>query len=621
MVKLEPDVLNQVLKPGRYTGNEWNSVQKDIAQVAVSVALALPDVYEVGMSNLGLKILYEILNTRCNVAAERVYAPWVDLEEGMRKNSICLHTLESFRPVNQFDVFGFSLQYELSYTNVLNMLDLAKIPLLSVDRTEDDCFVVGGGPCTFNPEPVADFFDFFIIGEGEEVLDEAVQALANWKNHGKQGGRKGFLQSVCKIPGIYVPSLYDVVYSEDGTIDEIVPNYAAAPQQLVKRLVKDLNTVPFLVKPVVPFLDIVHDRIMLELFRGCTRGCRFCQAGIIYRPVRERRPEQLLKQAEQLIANTGYHEISLTSLSSADYSCLHEVVQTFIEKFKQQGVSVSLPSLRIDSFSVELANQVQQVRKSGLTFAPEAGTQRLRDVINKGVTEQDLENAVGAAFRAGWSSVKLYFMIGLPTETDEDVLGIADLAYKVLDLYKNIKGRRGAKVTVSVSSFVPKPHTPFQWVGQDSIAEIERKQKLLRAQLRDKSITFQYHDARTSRLEAVFSRGDRRLSAVILAAWRNGAKFDGWSEHFKYDTWNEAFLENNIDPEFYAGRIRSVGESLPWKHITSGVEADFLAKEFQSAIEGEKTLDCRRQQCGSCGVCPNLDVEICDWGKSGNGEN
>ncbi|HWQ62228.1 MAG TPA: TIGR03960 family B12-binding radical SAM protein, partial [Negativicutes bacterium] len=505
MLNIPPAILHRVAKPARYTGQEWGSVRKDPALVDATFALAFPDVYEVGMSHLGLKILYHVINRRPDAAAERVYAPWPDMEAEMRSAGIPLHTLESFRPVAAFDVVGFTLQYELSYTNIINMLDLAGIPLLSADRGDDQPLIIAGGPCAFNAEPLADFIDFFVLGEAEEAVDEVAAAVAAWKRAGKPGGRHGFLALAAAIPGVYVPAFYAPSYNADGTLAAVTVTDSAAPQAITKRIVADLDQTPYPTSPVVPFLEIVHDRIMLELFRGCTRGCRFCQAGVLYRPVRERRPETLLRLARELVDNTGYNEISLTSLSSADYSCLKDVVSRLIDQFKDQGVSVSLPSLRIDSFSIELAQEVQKVRKSGLTFAPEAGTQRLRDVINKGVTEQDLEEAVGAAFRAGWSGVKLYFMIGLPTETDDDVAGIAALARRVLDIYREIKGKRGAKVSVSVSSFVPKPHTPFQWYGQNDIAELERKQQLLRNLFRDRSVSFSWHDARVSFLEAVFA--------------------------------------------------------------------------------------------------------------------
>lgn len=615
MINLSPAVLSRVMKPARYTGNEWNSIQKDHSQVKVTFALAMPDVYEVGMSNLGLKILYQILNQREDTAAERVYAPWTDMEAEMRAHNIPLFSLDTFKPIREFDLLGFSLQYELSYSNIVNMLDLAGIPLLAAERGLEDPFIVGGGPTAFNPEPIADIMDFFVLGEGEEIVCEVAEAMAVWKDDGRPGGRAGFLKRLLAIEGIYVPSFYTVSYNSDNTVAAVEPNIPEAPRQIKKRVIKDLETVDFATKPVVPFIDTVHDRVMLEIFRGCTRGCRFCQAGVIYRPVRERRFETLLRHAQELVDNTGYDEISLVSLSSADYSCLHELTIALIEKFKQQGVSVSLPSLRIDSFSIQLAQEVQQVRKSGLTFAPEAGTQRMRDVINKGVTEQNLEEAVTAAFQAGWSTVKLYFMIGLPTETDEDVKGIVDLAHKVSQIFRQVKGRGGAKINVSVSSFVPKPHTAFQWHPQISVAEIRRKQAYLRSLVRDRSVSLNWHDAETSFMEGVFSRGDRRLSRVLIEAWRRGARFDGWSEHFKFQLWIDAFEATGLDPAFYANRERNLDELLPWDHVSAGVDKSFLAGEYQQAIAEAFTPDCRRDVCSACGVCPGLEVNVIDWGK------
>lgn len=613
---VSPAILSKVMKPARYTGHEWNSVSKEPTADLVSFVLAMPDVYEVGMSNLGLKILYQILNNRSDTFAERVYAPWVDMEAEMRAANIKLYTLETKRSVAECDIIGFSLQYELSYSNVLNMLDLAGIPVESAKRDENQPLVVCGGPCAFNAEPMADFVDFFILGEAEEVIGEVAAAIAAWKKANKPGGKNGLLQQLAAFDGIYVPSFYDVEYHADGQVNALRPLVPAAKPVIAKRVIKDLDHAIFATKPIVPFIEIVHDRIMLELFRGCTRGCRFCQAGVIYRPVRERKMETLINHVQELVENTGYNEVSLVSLSSADYSCLSPLITELITRFKQQGVSVSLPSLRIDSFSIDLAKQVQQVRKSGLTFAPEAGTQRLRDVINKGVTEENLTEAVSAAFSAGWSTIKLYFMIGLPTETDEDVAGIARLAQRVADLYKQIKGRKGAKVTVSVSSFVPKPHTAFQWFGQNSVEEIERKQKLLRSLIKDRSISLSWHEARTSFLEGVFARGDRRLGQVLLRAWQQGAKFDGWSEHFKYDVWLAAFDALGIDPTFYARRDREPAELLPWEHLSSGVSKAFLVKEWQAAQQAAFTPDCRHKSCGACGVCQKLAVDVVDWGQA-----
>ena len=615
MIKLEPEILQAVEKPARYTGQEWNAVRKDHSQVDCTFALAMPDVYEVGMSNLGLKILYEVLNRREDTAAERVYAPWIDMEQQMRERSLPLFSLETFTEIKAFDFFGFSLQYEMIYSNVLNMLDLAGIPIWTRERREEDPFILGGGPCVYNTEPICDFFDLFIIGEGEEVISELAELFIRWKKAGRQGGRKGFLLLAAQLPGIYVPSLYEPQYDENGMFSGLKVLAGEAKPVIYKRVVQDMDAVQFTEKPVVPYLDIVHNRIMLELFRGCSRGCRFCQAGIAYRPVRERTEKHLRELSRTLVDSTGYNEMSLTSLSSADYSCLGGLVDDLMEDFKDEKVSFSLPSLRIDSFSIELAHKMQQVRKSGLTFAPEAGTQRLRDVINKGVTEENLLTAVAAAYRQGWKQVKLYFMMGLPTETDEDIIGIARLAKKVVDLYQEIKGRRGVKVTVSVSCFVPKPFTPFQWFGQVPLAEFERRQQLLKEHIRDRSIQFHYHDARVSVLEGAISRGDRRLSPVIYQAWKDGAKFDGWTDLFQNDTWLAAFEKCGIDLHFYNERTRSLEEPLPWEHTTPGVNKAFLRHEYEQALKEELTADCRRGKCTGCGICPNLGVNIIDWGE------
>ena len=613
MVKLQQEMLQAVEKPARYTGGEWNAQPKDSAAVACRVALAMADVYEVGMSNLGLKILYEILNRRADVAAERVYAPWLDMEEEMRRRHIPLFSLETLREISSFDLLGFSLQYELLITNTLNMLDLAGLPLHAAERTEEQPFVIGGGPCVYNTEPIADFFDFFVLGDGEEVVAEVCEALIGWKKEGRPGGRRGFLRRAAGIAGVYVPSFYAPEYAADGAFAGLRVLDAAAPLQVFRRVVKDLDAVPFLEKPIVPYLGIVHDRLMLELFRGCTRGCRFCQAGMAYRPVRERKPETLKRLARALFDSTGYNEMSLTSLSSADYSCLAPLVDGLLADTKGERVSFSLPSLRIDSFSVDIAERLQQVRKSGLTFAPEAGTQRLRDVINKNVTEEDLLHSVRTAFEQGWKAVKLYFMMGLPTERDEDIVGIAELAQKVVDCYKEVKGKRGVKVTVSVSCFVPKAYTPFQWFAQVPQAEFERRQRLLKASIRDRAISFHYHDARASVLEGALSRGDRRLAPVIETAWRNGAKFDGWTDQFKDEVWHAAFESCGIDPAYYSRRERTLDEALPWAHTSPGVSEEFLRREWQRAQEAALTHDCRREACTGCGVCPKLDCAVVDW--------
>lgn len=611
--ELTIDILSSVQKPARYTGGEFGSIVKPAEEVETTIALAFPDVYEVGMSYLGFKILYHLLNKQDGVAAERVYAPWIDMEAKMRERNIPLRTLETEKRLCDCDIVGFTLQYELSYTNILNMMDLGGIPVLAADRTDEHPFVIVGGPCVFNPEPLADFIDFAIIGEGEEVMHEVMECYKAWKRNGRQGGRQGFLTEVVKIKGIYVPSFYEVRYNEDNTVAAVRPIREDAPATVEKRVVMDMNSIDFPDAPIVPFGEIVHDRIMLEIFRGCSRGCRFCHAGMVYRPVRERRPEVLKELARKLVDNTGYNEISLVSLSSADYSCLAPMVHDMIEEFKDERVSVSLPSLRIDSFSVDIAKEVQAVRKSGLTFAPEAGSQKMRDVINKGVTEEDLMNAVGAAFESGWSGVKLYFMIGLPFETDEDVLAIADLAKKVQYKYYEVTGKRGCRVTVSASSFVPKPYTAFQWFGQNDLENIRRKQFLLKDALKVKNITFQYHDAKTGIIEAVFARGDRRVGKALLTAWKNGARFDGWSDCFSYERWLEALAEVGLDKDFYASRDRRQDEVFPWEHVQPGVARRFLWNEWQKAQAQQLTHDCRRSTCTGCGVCQKLGVNIIDY--------
>lgn len=620
MIELDTAWLQHVEKPARYTGGEWNSVIKNHADVDVTVALAFPDVYEVSMSHLGIKILYALLNDYPYIAAERVFAPWFDMEEEMRKRGIPLYSLETKTEVRNFDILGFTLQYEMSYTNIVNMLDLAGIPLYSKERDESMPLLFAGGPCAYNIEPIADFFDVVSLGESEEAFPELVEVYRQWVKEGKPGGKQEVLTRMVRIPGTYIPAFYEPQYNETGDFTGMKILHEEAPETIIKRIIEDVEHVPYPTKPIVPFLDVVHDRAVLELFRGCSRGCRFCQAGMLYRPVRERTPERLLQIAKDIIANTGYNEISLMSLSSADYSKLPELVDLLVEEFKDKKVSVSLPSLRIDSFSIDIAKKVQQVRKSGLTFAPEAGSQRMRDVINKGVTEEDLMAACTNAFKSGWHQVKLYFMMGLPHETDEDVAGIADLAYKVLDLHREITGKHNGSVTVSVSSFVPKSHSPFQWYGQQPVEEIHRKQQYLKSLIKSRNISYHYHDGITSYMEAVFARGDRRLAKVIEEAVRLGAKFDGWSEGFSGDRWFQAFENCHINPDYYAARTRDFDEALPWDHLDSSVTKPFLIKEWQRGENTLLTADCRRLPCRGCGVCSTLDTGIVDYKEGGRVE-
>ena len=620
MIHLDPSWLQHVEKPARYTGGEWNSIVKDHSTVDVTMALAFPDVYEVSMSHLGIKILYGLLNERQDVVAERVFAPWHDMEKEMRDRKIPLFSLETKTPIREFDLLGFTLQYEMSYTNILNMLDMADIPFYSKDRDMSFPLLLAGGPCVYNIEPIADFFDIVSIGESEEWLVEFVELFKAEKAKGFPGGKEAFLRKAALIEGTYVPALYEPEYTEDGHFKGLKILAEEAPAVVKKRIVEDVEHSYYPTAPIVPYLDVVHDRAVLELFRGCLRGCRFCQAGMLYRPVRERTPERLLQMAKDIIANTGYNEISLMSLSSADYSKLPELVDMLMEEFKDKQVSVSLPSLRIDAFSIDIAKKVQQVRKSGLTFAPEAGSQRMRDVINKGVSEKDLMAACENAFKSGWNTVKLYFMMGLPTETDEDVAGIADLAYKVLDLHRDITGKRNGKVTVSCSFFVPKTHSPYQWYGQQDVEEIHRKQRYLKSLINNRNISYHYHDGHTGYLEAIFARGDRRLASSVIEAWKHGCKFDGWTEYFKYDTWMQAFKDTNIDPDYYARRDRSFEEALPWEHIDDTVSKAFLQREWERAVEGTLTWDCRRKPCNGCNACPELGTPIIDYKEGGRVE-
>lgn len=595
-------ILRKVVKPARYIGMEENSVVKDLSKMAVKFAFSFPDVYEVGMSHLGLHILYNLINAEEDLVCERVFAPWIDMEEEMRKEGLPLFTLENKEEVKNFDFLGFTLQYEMSYTNILNILDLSNIPLLSKDRTDEDPFIIAGGPCAYNPEPMAEFIDFFVIGEGEEVT---LEILKLYKEHKESSwDRENFLKEVSQIQGIYVPKFYDIIYKEDNTIKEMITLESFAPKEIKKRMVKDLDTMFSPEKMIVPFIETVHDRVSMEIFRGCTHGCRFCQAGMIYRPVREKSTDKIVELAEKLIKNTGYENISLSSLSSCDYSELQILISKLMEKFEDKKVGISLPSLRLDSSSIDVLKEIEKVRKSGLTFAPEAGSQRLRDVINKGITEEDLVKTISYVFKEGWSTIKLYFMIGLPTETDEDVMGIRDIAYKVKDMFFDIprEERKGnLKVTASASCFVPKPFTPFQWMGQDSIEEFYRKIYLVKNNIKDNKINFNYHDPELSYLEAIIARGDRKISKLLLRAWEKGCKFDGWSEYFKYDDWILALEELGLDGEFYALRNRHLDEVLPWDFIKPGISKDYLIKEYKKSLEEQTTADCRTQ-CRACGI-------------------
>ena len=603
-------ILSRVQKPARYTGGEYNAVVKDRRSVDTRVALCFPDTYEIGMSNMGVRILYGLMNEQEGVWCERVFAPWGDMEAEMRREGLSLYGLESGDPISGFDVIGFSLGYELAYTNVLNMLDLAGLPLRTADRGEESPLIIAGGTCAYNSEPLAPFIDIFCLGEGEDVLLELLELYRRARNEGWR--RRELLVAAARIPGLYVPSLYEVTYGEDGVVTAVTPT-EGAPSVVTKRIVQDFEHSYFPTKTIVPSTEIVHDRVMLEVFRGCIRGCRFCQAGYAYRPVRPRSPQRLLEQGIAACRDSGYQEMTLSSLSTSDYRPLEGLCDGLLDWCEPHKVSLSLPSLRADNFSMGLMERLQHVRKSGLTFAPEAGTQRLRDAINKNVTEEDLLTSCRTAFSGGWSSVKLYFMLGLPTETDEDVLGIAELARKVLQVWRDVtpNRRRGCRITVSTACFVPKPHTAFQWEPQVEREEYLRRVKLLRDNMREKSITYHWHDPETSFLEAVFSRGDRRLADAIEAAWRDGAKFDSWSEYFSLERWLKALAACGLDPAFYANRTRSRDEVLPWSCVSTGVRTEFLWRERELAYQARITPDCRKQ-CTGCGADKLYTGGVCD---------
>ena len=610
MNKITDDILCKVEKPSRYVGGELNQVVKDPKDVDIRFAFCFPDVYEVGMSHLGTRILYHTINARKDTYCERVFAPWPDMEEQLRKNEIPLMTLETKDPLTEFDILGFTLQYEMSYTNILNMLDMAGINYRASERREDEPIIMAGGPCAYNPEPLYDIVDFFEIGEGEEIMNEVLDVYKKYKGKGK---KKEFLREISKIEGVYVPSLYDVTYNEDGTIKEFKPKYDDVPAKIKKRIVNNFDKVDFPLDMIVPYSEIVHDRVVLETSRGCTNGCRFCQAGMIYRPVREKTTNTLMEQARKMIEATGYQEVSLASLSICDYSDIQNLVSSLILEHGDKNVGVALPSIRVDAFSVDLIKEIQKVRKTGLTFAPEAGSQRMRDIINKGLTEERILEATKSAFESGWSTIKLYFILGLPYEELEDAAGIGELAEKMAAVYYEIpkeKRAKGLKITVSTSILVPKPFTPFQWAPMARPDEVWQKIDAVKGSIKTRAIHYNYHEQKTSFMEAVFARGDRRTCDLLIKAFEKGAKFDGWSEYFNYDIWMEAMKECNIDEDFYVYRDRSYDEILPWDFIDIGVNRRYLEVENEKAKRAELTQNCRKG-CTGCGINVNFKEGKC----------
>ncbi|MBI5969791.1 MAG: TIGR03960 family B12-binding radical SAM protein [Deltaproteobacteria bacterium] len=597
--------LPLVRRPSRYIGGEVNSIKKDLSKVSCAFGLAFPDAYEVGMSHLGIQILYQILNAREDIACERVFAPWKDMEALLREKGERLRTLESGINLDSLDILGFSLQYELSYTNVLNMLELGGVPLLSLDRKDNDAFVIGGGPLAFNPEPVADYFDAFLLGDGEEAVVEIAEAVSAGKKNRED--RASILRRLARIAGVYVPAFFEVLYNADSTIKEIRP-LLEGYTQVNKRIVPDINAPPPPSRPVVPFMETIHDRLTIEISRGCTRGCRFCHAGNVYRPIRERTPENIIRLIDEGLKNTGYDEVSLLSLSSGDYTMIEEVMSGLMDKYAGEKIAVSLPSLRVGTLGARLASEIKKVRKTGFTMAPEAGSERLRNFINKGIKEEDLIANAVSVFTLGWQTLKLYFMIGLPTETDEDVAAIARLAKTVMGAGKKAAKGRAAQIVVSAASFIPKPFTPFQWEAQITLDECVRRQGLLKKALSAARLGYKWHDPEMNFIEGVFARGDRRLSKAILAAFKKGCRFDGWSEEFKLNLWMEAFAETGIDPAFYLRR-RSFDETLPWDILYPGVTKEFLKREYEKALQTVYTPDCKTDTCTNCGVCDHKTVK------------
>ncbi len=603
-------ILPKVQKPARYTGGEYNQIMKDRAKVDLRLAFCFPDTYEIGMSNLGMKILYHTMNSLEYVWCERVFAPWSDMYEEMKRNSIPLYALESGDPLSEFDVLAFSVGYEMAYTTVLDMLDMAGLPVRSADRKELLPIVFAGGSAGVNPEPMAPFMDLFVIGEGEEMNNELLELLHTAKL--EEWSKEQFLKKAAQIEGVYVPSFYDITYNEDGTVEQISA-HDGAPAKVTKRIVRDLDAAPFPTNPIVPSTEVVQDRVNLELFRGCIRGCRFCQAGHIYRPIRAKKPETLIYQGIETLKNTGYEELTLLSLSSSDYRQLQKVCDGLLEYCEERSISISLPSLRADNFSMELMDRLQRVRKSGLTFAVEGGSQRLRDAINKNVTEEDLLNTCRIAFEGGWNSVKLYYMLGLPTETDEDIVGIAEMADRVLHCWRQYAKNkaRGVRITISTSCFIPKPHSPFQWEAQISPVEYLRRVNLLRASITARNVVYNWHDAETSLIEAVLSRGDRKVADVIESVWRDGGRLEAWSDFFSFERWIDAFQANHLDPAFYAARERDGKEILPWDMINVGVTKRHLLHEREMAYAAALSPDCRKQ-CSACGAAVLLKGGKCD---------